>query len=222
MSQGDGSFDPFSEVPPAIMRQEDHIHVPAQRMVPVCYILNRENNYMNYLYRRADRNKQPRQMFLCVSIGLVILMLIAMMAIIVTTHNIQAFAEIPTSVSGRLEKINFWYHEALQIHIDGNTYVIRKESQYSKRSFGFAVNLKLFDLWDILDPEIGNEIQLEYVQVGSERIVVMLSGNGVKYIDRDAAVNDFIGFERTIRTIWTVSLCLFIILFVLVWKGIIR
>lgn len=161
-------------------------------------------------------------MFLCALAALAILMLIALMAIIGTTHNIQAFAEIPTSVSGRLEKINFWYHEALQIHIDGNPYVIRKESQYSKRSFGFAVNLKLFDLWDILDPEIGSEIQLEYVQVGSERIVVMLTGNGVEYINRDAAVKDFIGLERTIRTIWAVSLCLFIILFILVWKGIIR
>ena len=58
--------------------------------------------------------------------------------------------------------------------------------------------------------------------MGSERIVVMLSMNGIEYVNKDAAVNDFIGLERTTRTIGIVILCLLIILFVLVWKGIIR
>lgn len=177
---------------------------------------------MNYIYRLADRNKQDPQTLLCVVISLVILMLIMLALIIDTTHKMRAYAEIPTKVSGRLEEINSGYHQALQLRIDGNTYVVRKESKYSKRSFGFVGNRKLFELWDILDPEIGNEIQIEYVHVGSERIVVMLSMNGIEYVNKDAAVNDFIGLERTTRTIGIVILCLLIILFVLVWKGIIR
>lgn len=177
---------------------------------------------MNYIYRLADRNKQDPQTLLCVVVGLVILILITLAGIIYTTRNMRAYAEMPAKVSGRLEEINSWYHQALQLRIDGNTYVVRKESSYSKRSFGFVGNRKLFELWDILDPEIGNEIQIEYVQVGSERIVVMLSMNGIEYINKNTAVNDFIGLERTTRTIGIVILCLLIILFVLAWKGIIR
>lgn len=147
---------------------------------------------------------------------------LAVMAIIGTTCNIHSFDKESIALTGKLEKINPYYHGSIVLSVKGGSYKLSKDNQFSKRSFGVVNNLPLNDLKNALYGEIGKNVYLEWIQVGSKKIIVQLSVDGTDYVDKDVAVHDFIKSERTVRTIWIVVLVIAIVLLWLAQKNIIR
>lgn len=177
---------------------------------------------MNYIHRLAERNKQNPDHLICALLGLIGLALFATAMIIATTIHIHAFSKTPTIISGRLQEVNYSYQSSLELHVDGDIYVLRKESKYSSRTFGLRENMTLRAIRDVLDKSIGREIHLKYLNESGKNRIVQLSIDGVDYIDENLAVTDFIGLENTTRWIGIAILFISILLFVLIWKGIIR
>ena len=154
---------------------------------------------MNFLYRLADKNRQNRDNFVRAFTALLGFVLLASVAIITLSVHINELLEMPIFVSGRLQKVEYSYQQSLELHIDGEIYVLRKKSKYSKRSFGLRDNMTLREIRTLLEHNINRgDIELEYVQESGKNLIVRLSIADIDYIDKDIAVRDFVGLERTI------------------------
>jgi len=173
---------------------------------------------MGYIDRLAERSRESRETILGLFIVMPLLILLTVIMLIDTTNTIHSYEKQPTYVAGRLEKIGAGYQHTVELYVDGNIYVIRKESEYSKRSFGIVGNISQFKLRDRLWPKIGKEARIGYVWIGNKRNVVMLSVDGVEYINQDVAVSDFIGMKKTTRKVGFIVLCSFIVISALIWK----
>lgn len=150
-----------------------------------------------------------------------ILIVVALIIIIGTTYYIHIFLQEPKIITGRLDGTEWYYSGTMAVYVNGDRYVLRKET-YSKRTFGIIENKKLGDLMKILDGKIGKEVNLECIEINSKtRNIIGLTIDGIDYIDKNVAVSDFIGIEKTIRNIGIVMLVIMTVIFVLTWKGII-
>ena len=177
---------------------------------------------MDYINRLAEKSNESPETILGFFIIMPLAFLLTVIMLIDTTNTIHSYEEQPTYVSGQLEKIGAGYQHTVELHVDGNIYVIRKESEYSKRSFGIVGNISQFKLRDRLWPQIGKEARIGYVWIGKKRNVVMLSVDGVEYINQDVAVKDFIGMEKTTRKVGFGVLSALIVAFVLIWRKLAR
>ena len=166
--------------------------------------------------------KDESQLLRLLSISSVLCALLALGMIISTTMRINAYGSTPTVVSGKLDGVEGGNH-SIDLHAGGNTYNFEEDTAwFSKRTYGVINDLKLYPLMRTLKMKVGKTMQLEYVQVGKEKAIVQLSIDGIEYVRKDKAVADFIGKYKTMRTIWTVSLGVFVILAILAWKGSVR
>ena len=178
---------------------------------------------MNYLYRLADKNKQDRDDFVRGFIALLAFALLSMTAIIALTVNISELSGMPIPVSGRLQDVEYGYQQSFDLHIDGEIYILRKPNKYSNRSFGLLNDMTLREIRGFLEQNINTgDIELEYVRKNGKNLIVRLSIAGIDYIDKDIAIRDFVGLERTTRWVWIGILFVTIVLFVLICKGVIR
>ena len=176
---------------------------------------------MNYLYRLADKNKQDRDDFVRGFIALLAFALLSMTAVIALTVNISELSEMPIPISGRLQDVEYGYQQSLDLHIDGEIYILRKPNKYSNRSFGLLNDMTLREIRGFLEQN-RKDIDLEYVRKNGKNLIVRLSIAEIDYIDKDIAVRDFVGLERTTRWVWIGILFATIVLFVLICKGVIR
>ena len=176
---------------------------------------------MNLLYRLADKNKQGRDDFVRGFIALLAFVLLSMTAIIALTVNIGELSETSIPASGRLQDVKYGYQQSLELHIDGEIYVLRKPNKYSNRSFGLLNDMTLREIRGFLEQN-RKDIDLEYVRKNGKNLIVRLSIAEIDYIDKDIAVRDFVGLERTTRWVWIGILFVTIVLFVLICKGVIR
>ena len=166
--------------------------------------------------------KDESQLLRLLSISSVLCALLALGMIIATTMRINAYGSTPTVVSGKLDGVE-WCNHSIDLHAGGNTYNFEEDTAwFSKRTYGVINDLKLYPLMRTLKMKVGKTMQLEYVQVGKEKAIVQLSIDGIEYVRKDKAVADFIGKYKTMRTIWTVSLGVFVILAIIAWKGSVR
>ena len=141
--------------------------------------------------------------------------------IVMTSYYIHLYSEEPIVVIGELKDVN-WDHRGLEVFVDNNSYIISK-SHYTKRSYGVIDNIPLGDLLTLLDEKGGREVCLEYTKTGSNHNqIVRLTIDGVNYVEKDTAISDFIGENKTMRGIGIVMLALTVVCYVLTKKGIIR
>ena len=165
--------------------------------------------------------KDESKLLRIMSILLVLCALLALGMIISTTMRINAYGSTPTVVSGKLDGVEGSYH-SIDLHAGGNTYNLEKDARYSKRTYGVINDLALRPLMRALKMEVGKTMQLEYVQVAKKNAIVQLSIDGIEYVHKDKAVADFIGENKTLRTIGIISFSVFVILAILAWKGSVR
>ena len=177
---------------------------------------------MNIIYRIANQNHQNPRQLLALLISIAILSLIFIIAIIGLTNQIAAYSKEPTFSDGVLEWVGSGYNGSIRLRVNGNIYKIEKQSEYSKRTFGVVDDLKLHPLMLLLDTKVGKKVQLEYVTPGKIPVIVQLVIDGKEYINKDIAVNDFIGLNQTTRIIYAVALCILVIIIVLALKGVIH
>ena len=166
--------------------------------------------------------KDESQLLRLFSISSVLCTLLALWMIIFATMCINAYGSTPAVVSEKLDSVE-WCNHSIDLHAGGNTYNFEEDiAWFSKRTYGVINDLKLYPLMRTLKMKVGKTIQLEYVQVGKEKAIVQLSIDGIEYVRKDKAVADFIGKYKTMRTTWSVSLGVFVILAILAWKGSVR
>jgi len=178
---------------------------------------------MNYLYNLAQRNKQTPTDFIRAFIGLLVLALFASAIIIASTIHIRDLLKMPILVTGRLTKVEYSYQQSLELYVGGDVYVLRKQSKYSDRSFGLRNNMTLREIREILEQNIERkDIVLEYVQESGKNLIVRLSIAGSDYVDKEIAVGDFVGLERTTRWIGISLLFITTILLFLIYKGLLH
>lgn len=142
---------------------------------------------------------------------------IGLLMIIGTTYNIHLFLQEPKVVTGKLGGVS-WYNRGIAVEVNGSRYVVEKEV-YSKRSFGIIENKKLGDLLSILQHRLGMKVQIEYVDMTSTyRHVLRLTIKDVDYVEKDGALNDCIGIEKTMRCVGIVLLAFSVAVFVIARK----
>ena len=166
--------------------------------------------------------RDESQLLRLLSISSVLCALLALGLIIATTMRINAYGSTPAVVSGKLDGVE-WCNHSIDLHAGGNTYNFEEDTAwFSKRTYGVINDLKLYPLMRALEMEVGKTMQLEYVQVAKKNAIVQLSIDGIEYVHKDKAVADFIGENKTLRTIGIISFSVFVILAILAWKGSVR
>lgn len=152
-----------------------------------------------------------------VSIGLILLILLALAAIIGTSCRIRSYSKATTAINGILEDVNSSPNCSIELCVGGDRYRLYKDIRYSERSFGVLDNMSLGTLESVLYTQIGREVYLEYVQIEANSHIVQLSIDGKELVTKDIAVQDFVGDERTTRRIWEIVLGIALILLSFVW-----
>ena len=141
--------------------------------------------------------------------------------IIFTSYNIHLYSQKTYIATGKLVRIEAWNRDELAIYVDENRYLLY-QSPYSSRSFGVLGNTKRAILRSTLEGKIGTECDLEYVKMDSNsNRIVQLTIDGVEFVNKEVALNDFIRSEKTVRCIVFVLFVLALICCIFARKGII-
>ena len=183
---------------------------------------------MGYLERLAKRNNQKPEDLRRLIFGLICLMLLAVFMIVDLSLDIRSYSKVPVSDAGCLEDVGSGGTSVIQLKVNGEIYRLKKADAYSNRSFGVLDNMKKGPLMQMLHEKKGQDVQIEYIETGgfvtkgNNRLIVQLSIDGIEIVDKDAAIEDLIGYDRSTKYVGIGILIVALTLFYLCWKGILR
>lgn len=175
---------------------------------------------MNHVECFAERQQQVQHGRIYTLVALAVWSLVLLVLIAISVYHIHAYSQKPAVATGTLEKVMPSINGSIELSVSDTIYKIYKDNRYSKRSFGVIDNLPKNNLMKVLDAKNGQDVYLEWVQVGSVKQIIQLSIDRVEFVDKDSSISDFIGNERSNINICLVLLAITAIVFLLVWKKI--
>lgn len=173
---------------------------------------------MNHIECFADRQQQVQQGRIYTLVALAVWSLVLLALIAISVYHIHAYSKEPAVATGTLEEVMPSINGSIELSVNDTVYKIYKDNRYSKRSFGVIDNLPKNELMKVLDTKTGQDVYLEWVQVGSVKKIIQLSIGQVEFVDKDGSIDDFIGNEKNNINICLGLLAITAIFFLLVWK----